>query len=148
MNKAEILGKKYLDNVIRSFSNDTCAFWLWFHNNDSYFVLNNIASWLIHIESIPFGYERIADTIYSYLKKIKPKVIKRVKIKTFHMGFIIKKDKIIVQMRRDKNRLSCDLWEYWGERITTKKMINEHKHGLLKAINKKFGKNYKSIVID
>lgn len=83
MNKAEILGKKYLNHAFRNFSNDTCAFWLWFHNNDSYFILNDIASWLIHIESLPFGYERTADTIYSYLKKSKPKVIEKVKIKLF-----------------------------------------------------------------
>lgn len=51
-------------------------------------------------------------------------------------------------MRRDKNCLSCELWIYWGERIITKKMINEHKQGLLKAINKEFGENFKSIVID
>ena len=70
---------------------------------------------------------------------------------TYHVGLL--KDyhnpkRIILQARRNIDLLSCELWKYLGERITTKAQYTRDKAFLLKHINQELGTAYTSLVID
>ena len=68
---------------------------------------------------------------------------------TYFMGLIKKSaNTVILQMRRDKDYLSCELWQYYGERITTKTHQKLYKQALLQAINKTYNKSFTHILID
>ena len=58
------------------------------------------------------------------------------------------KSTVIIQARRNKDYLSPSLWQYYGERETTKKRLNELKLVALQAINKEHGTAFTSIIID
>ena len=68
--------------------------------------------------------------------------------KIYFIGFIKAGKTLIVQMRKDKDFLSCQLWQYFGERITTKARIKEQKAALLIEVNKTYNKEFKHIKID
>ena len=73
--------------------------------------------------------------------------------KTYHLGFYRgytsrTKNTVYFQARRCIDFLSCELLEYIGERVVTKKHLEEHKTELLQWINKQFGFNFKRIVFD
>ena len=38
-----------------------------------------------------------------------------------------KEDTLVLQARRDKGYLSCDLWKYLGQRVVTKAHLKRHK---------------------
>ena len=72
---------------------------------------------------------------------------------TYHVGLLIdysKKDPktVIMQLRRDIDYLDCELWEYLGQRITTKKKVKENKNHLLAWIYGYFKKEFTKIIID
>ena len=58
------------------------------------------------------------------------------------------KGKLTVQLRRNKDYLSCELWKYLGTIGTTKKYANETKLELLKNINNKYNTKFTRITID
>jgi hypothetical protein len=54
---------------------------------------------------------------------------------------------VIVQVKKDKDDLSPELWQYLGLRPTTKLKLMTVRYELLKAINEVFGTDFKSIRI-
>jgi hypothetical protein len=79
---------------------------------------------------------------------------------TYHLGLIKgsgkckcwrnyhAKNTIVLQARRSIDNLSCELWEYIGERITTKTQLNANKSHILVWINGYYHTNFTHIVID
>jgi len=76
----------------------------------------------------------------------------------YHIGIHIKnKQTLVLQMRRSVDFLSCELIDYYGEHITTKKGLKERltqsiKKSILKDFNNRFidnkQYNFKYIQID
>jgi len=54
---------------------------------------------------------------------------------------------VIVQVEKNKDNLSPELWQYLGLRPTTKLKLMIVRHELLKAINEVFGTDFKTIRI-
>ena len=54
----------------------------------------------------------------------------------------------VVELRRDIDFLSTDLWRYMGRRETTKARIRAEKIALLTAINQQYQTSFTSIIID
>ena len=81
------------------------------------------------------------------------------KIKYNHIGLIKAKGKhdfldnynqetiVIVQVKKNIDDLSPELWQYLGLRPTTKLKLMIVKDELLKAINQDFGTDFKTIFI-
>ena len=79
-------------------------------------------------------------------------------MRTYHVGLYVPTDttiqdamnggKVVVQCREDIDCLSCELWKYHGEHITTKAHLHEIRHQLLAAINADNGTNFSRIEID
>jgi len=65
---------------------------------------------------------------------------------TWHNGH--RASTIVVQMRRDVDFLSPDLWEYIGVRDVTKAHIKANKIALLSAINAQYNATFQHIIID
>jgi hypothetical protein len=59
-----------------------------------------------------------------------------------------KADTVIIQLRKNIDFLSCELWEYLGERETTKKDYKNKSSDILQWINQKFKTEFKHIIID
>jgi len=59
-----------------------------------------------------------------------------------------RKSTVVVELRRDIDYLSTDLWRYMGRRETTKKQIKADKIKLLAAINEQYQTSFTHIVID
>lgn len=86
------------------------------------------------------------------------KTIKNKKASIYFIGIAIKnKQTLTVQARRSKDFLSCELIDYFGERITTKKGLKERltskvKKSILADYNKRFANNkeynFKYIQVD
>ena len=55
---------------------------------------------------------------------------------------------VVVEMRRDLDFLSPDLWEYIGPREVTKSHVKTHRLDLLKAINVQYNADFQNIIID
>ena len=80
--------------------------------------------------------------------------------KVYHVGLIKgtgktvcwsnghRKNTIIVEMRKNKDFLSCELWLYLGERITTKESVKQKKFEMLQWINAKYNQSFTHIRID
>jgi hypothetical protein len=58
-----------------------------------------------------------------------------------------KKNTVAVEMERSIDYLSCELWKYIGERITTKENYKKNKLNILKWINQEFNTNFDHIII-
>lgn len=69
-------------------------------------------------------------------------------MKSYHVGLLKADDKIIIQCRRNIDFLSCEIWKYCGQRLTTKAALKAKKSELLAAINKTEETNFKRIEID
>lgn len=59
-----------------------------------------------------------------------------------------KRKTLYLQARRSVDFLSCDLWLYLGERITTKVRLAENANEILAMVNKQQGTNYKRLVVE
>lgn len=57
-------------------------------------------------------------------------------------------DHIILEMRGDLDCLSCEIMEYLGARLTTKKHIKENKADILAWFNDAYHTNFKRMTID
>ncbi len=68
--------------------------------------------------------------------------------KIYYVGFFADKKTVIIQLRQNIDCLNCEIFSYYGQRITTKEKIKQHKKELLKEINKEYNKNFKYIKID
>lgn len=68
--------------------------------------------------------------------------------KTYHVGLLRKNDRVIVQLRADRDCLDCETWRYLGEREITKAKARQHKAGILAGINSQFNTSFTRITID
>ncbi len=59
-----------------------------------------------------------------------------------------RKGTVVVQMRRNIDFLSEEVWKYLGKRFTTKKLIREQSKFTLEWINKEFGTDFKHLIVD
>ena len=50
---------------------------------------------------------------------------------TYHIGFAIEGQTFIIEARRDKDFLSCELYDYKGEHVVTKEQLYEHRYEIL-----------------
>lgn len=55
---------------------------------------------------------------------------------------------VTLQAVSNKDCLSPDLWQYFGERETTKKDLKSKRTDLLREINKSYGTNFEKININ
>lgn len=55
---------------------------------------------------------------------------------------------VVVQMRRDIDFLSPDLWEYIGIREVTKEYVKKNRVGLLRAINEQYQTEFTTLLVD
>ena len=49
----------------------------------------------------------------------------------YHIGIGKRGQTAIIEARRDIDYLSCEIYDYMGQRITTKKHLAYHRYGLL-----------------
>jgi hypothetical protein len=73
--------------------------------------------------------------------------------KTYHVGLVVNKNKAILQFRRTIDELSCEILEYYGEYVTTKKEAKERlqfsRIRCLKQLNEEFpNRNFVEVRID
>ena len=80
--------------------------------------------------------------------------------KTYHIGLLKgvsrshlwanghRDSTVVVRVAQDIDYLSCDLWQYLGEHITTIAKIRKQKTELLQAINAQYKTDFKHIVIE
>ena len=54
----------------------------------------------------------------------------------YHIGAYRRKKTIVIQATTNKDCLSCELVEYFGERQTTKRHLREYKQSLFDALKK------------
>jgi len=71
--------------------------------------------------------------------------------KIYYVG--VRKDDVnqkclIMEARRDKDYLSCELWIYFGERITTKRELRQKKNAFLTWFNSIYNTSFTKIKID
>jgi len=67
----------------------------------------------------------------------------------YHVGTVKgPKDTLIIQARRDVDFLSCECWQYFGERETTKRELREKAKGFLAYINAKEGTSFQRVIVD
>ena len=55
---------------------------------------------------------------------------------------------VTVELRHSIDFLSCELWKYLGERVTTKQHYKDHKYAILDWINRTFNTEFTKITID
>ena len=59
-----------------------------------------------------------------------------------------RKSTVVVQMRKDKDYLSPDLWEYIGPREVTKAHVKANRVKLLQAINEQYGTQFTHLLVE
>ena len=69
-------------------------------------------------------------------------------MRIYHVGLLMAGRKVVVEMRRNIDFLSPDLWIYCGRRETTKKQVREKRIALLQAINKEHGTQFDRIEVN
>ena len=69
-------------------------------------------------------------------------------MRKYHIGLRKDENRVVVEVRKDIDFLSCELWEYMGLREDTKSNLKQNKLSLLSAINERFNTNFSKIKID
>ncbi len=69
-------------------------------------------------------------------------------MKIYHIGFLKRGKTLIVQARENVDLLSCEIWQYMGERVTTKKQLYEQRAGILNLVQHNGFTDCKRVVID
>ena len=63
--------------------------------------------------------------------------------RTYHIGLSAPKgvdgDTLIIEARRSVDYLSCELWQYLGEHITTKRELHEARFDIMALVNRESG---------
>lgn len=57
-------------------------------------------------------------------------------MKTYHVATAKQGKTLIIQARRDIDALGCEIYDYWGERETTKKKLYQNRYQLLSYLKK------------
>jgi hypothetical protein len=68
--------------------------------------------------------------------------------KLYHIGFIKHKDTLIIQARTVKDTLDCELWQYHGEHLTTKRKLYAQRYAIRDIVNKENLTTFKSVRIE
>lgn len=69
-------------------------------------------------------------------------------MKKYHVALLKASDtKVIVQMCREKDCLSPEVWRYVGYWGVSKVFFKRRKAGLLEAINTQYGSNFTEVVV-
>ena len=56
--------------------------------------------------------------------------------KTYHIGLSKRGETLVIEACRSIDYLSCEIYDYMGERITTKKSLYENRYGLFEHMKK------------
>jgi len=66
----------------------------------------------------------------------------------YHVALIKKSDeRVVVQLRREKDSLSPEVWRYEGCWTTSKVFFERRKAGLLEAINAEHGTHFTEVMV-
>jgi hypothetical protein len=72
--------------------------------------------------------------------------------RTYHIGFSapngINGDTLVIEARRDVDYLSCELWQYRGERETTKRALHEVRFSIMELVNRENGTTFSHVRVD
>ena len=72
--------------------------------------------------------------------------------RTYHVGFSaphgVDGDTLVIQARRDVDYLSADLWQYRGQRETTKRALREVRFSILELVNRENGTAFTRVRVD
>jgi len=52
----------------------------------------------------------------------------------YHVGLSIQNKTMVIEARKNIDFLSCEIYDYMGQRITTKKELHKNKYSILKMI--------------
>jgi len=66
-------------------------------------------------------------------------------MRTYHIGFSKHKRSLIIEACRDKDYLSCELYHYLGEHITTKAKLRADRYKILAAARSQWPHVYGSV---
>lgn len=67
--------------------------------------------------------------------------------RTYHIGLTRRGSSVTVQVADSVDQLSCEMWKYLGERITSLPKLRHDRDGLLRAINHDHGTAFTSCAI-
>lgn len=68
-------------------------------------------------------------------------------MRTYHIGLLRQGDMVVVEVARTIGQLSCELWQYRGERETTFAGLKRDAIKILGAINQEYGQAFSRITI-
>lgn len=72
-----------------------------------------------------------------------------IKPKKYFIGLYKKSETtLVLQATTNKDCLSCELWKYYGERLTTKDDLKSQKGKLLIAINEAYKTTFQHLIIE
>lgn len=52
-------------------------------------------------------------------------------MKQYHIGTAKQGNTLVIEARRSIDYLSCELYDYWGERVITKRQLRQNRYGIL-----------------
>jgi len=52
-------------------------------------------------------------------------------MRIYHIGMSKRGKTLVIEARRDVDYLSCEIYDYYGRRITTKKQLHENRYSIL-----------------
>jgi hypothetical protein len=55
---------------------------------------------------------------------------------SYYIGTLKRKNTLVIQARRYLDNLSCELYDYWGERQITKKELRSRRYQILDYLKK------------
>lgn len=64
---------------------------------------------------------------------------------TYFIGIAKRGNTMVIQACRDKDYLSCEIYDYFGERQVTKKQLRERRYGLLKYLQARNPRVYSNL---
>ena len=63
-------------------------------------------------------------------------------------GYRHRHDTLVLQARESPDCLSCELYQYLGARVVTKKHLRAQRSGILSMLNREHGYNFKRLIVD
>ena len=65
---------------------------------------------------------------------VKPRPGKGERTMTYHIGLAKRGQTLVIEARRNKDYLSCELYDYMGEREVTKQQLEERRYKILEKM--------------
>lgn len=66
---------------------------------------------------------------------------------SYEIGFVKDGNRLIVEVARRVDQLSCETWQYYGERDTTVANLKRRKAELLSAVNAEYKTTFDRITV-